>query len=80
VEAVIHELVRSDILPYVASRFGVDDQAADKIPELMLCSDDLLVSMQERREHVVMMPMLDETRNVTTPGASSVCRRESRHA
>jgi hypothetical protein len=57
VEAVACELVRSDIVPDLAGGYGLGQQVSDHVAELMLGSRDLLVSMENRREFAVMMPV-----------------------
>lgn len=55
-EAVACELVRRYIIPDIAGLRGLDQQASDHVVHLVLCSGDLLVSMQERREVGVVVP------------------------
>jgi hypothetical protein len=50
VEAVARELLRGDIVPYIAGRCGLDQQVSDHAVDLLLCSGDVNASMQERSE------------------------------
>ncbi|HEV8489766.1 MAG TPA: hypothetical protein VGQ58_08285 [Candidatus Limnocylindrales bacterium] len=45
-EAGGHELVGREIVPYIARRGCVYEQARNHIAEVLLCPDDPLVSMQ----------------------------------
>jgi hypothetical protein len=50
VEAVAREFVRRDVIPDVADLRGLGQQVSDQMAELLLCSGDVLTSMQKCRE------------------------------
>ncbi len=56
-EAVARELLRRDIVPDIAGLWGLGQQVSDHVAELLLRSGDLVVSMQERREFGVVVPV-----------------------
>lgn len=49
-KAVARKLVWRDIVPHVSRGRGFGQQLSDHVPEFLLRSGDLFVSMQERRE------------------------------
>src|SRR5215218_8170566 len=57
VEAVARKLLRRHIVPDVAGLCASGQQVSDEVAELLLRSGDLLVSMQERREFGVVVPV-----------------------
>jgi len=56
-EAVARELVRRDVVPKLAGLCALGQKVADHGAELQLRSGDLPVSMQERREFGVVVPV-----------------------
>jgi hypothetical protein len=57
VEAVARELVGRGIIPGVAGLRALGEQVTDHVAKLLLRSDDLHASMQERRELGAMVPV-----------------------
>src|SRR3990172_2437620 len=57
VEAVARELVGRDIVADAPCLCRFGQQVSDHVAELLLRSGDLLVSMQERREFGVVVPV-----------------------
>ncbi len=53
--AVAGELIWRHIVPDIAGLSGLDEQLPDHLVDLVLRSDDPLVSMKERREFGVMV-------------------------
>ena len=56
VEAVVHQLVRIDVVPEVSICCGLREQVTDHAAELLLCSGDLFASMHERRQFGAVVP------------------------
>jgi hypothetical protein len=50
VETVARKLVRRDVIPDVAALRALGKYVSDEVSELLLCSGDVLTSMQEGRK------------------------------
>jgi len=57
VDAIARELVRGDIVPDVAGFRALGHQVSNHVAQLPLGSAYLCVSMQNRREFVVAVPV-----------------------